>query len=245
MVIEGEDRLRPLLEGDDLDVIEGRLRAALDDEETDAGRAEVMTQFGRVALWRGRPDTAREFLDEAERLAGDVPVVRARLLIERGRVERQRGDAEEAKRLLEQACAAALAADQPFIAADAAHSRALAGDMVEWTQRGVELADRYPGAAYWRGTLLLNLGDWQWKHALYDESLASCRAALETREQDSRNAGIREEARFGVGRALRAVGRADEAIPFLEQALAWAQTNFPDWEMTEQFRAELEAARDG
>jgi len=245
VVIEGEDRLRPLLDADDLDGTEGRLRAALDAEDMDAGRGEVVTQLARVELWRGRPDAARELLEDAEQLGGDVPVVRARLLLERGRVERQRGDAEEAKRLLEQAYDAALAADQPFIAADAAHSRALAGEMVEWTRRGLQVADRHPGAAYWRGTLLLNLGDWQWERGLYEESLESSRGALEAREQDSRNPGIREEARFGVGRALRALGRPDEAIPFLEQALAWAQANFPDWPGTEQFRAELEAARDG
>jgi tetratricopeptide (TPR) repeat protein len=237
--------LRALWDSADLEVSEAQLRAALDREETDAGRAEVLTQLARVELNRGRPEAAHELLGEAERLAGDDPVVRARLLLERGRVERRFGDAEEAKRLLEQACDAALAADQPFIAVDAIHSRALAGDMVAWTGRGLELADRYPGAAYWRGTLLLNLGEWQWEHALYDESFVNYRAALEAREQDSRNPGIREEARFGVGRALRALGRPDEAIPFLEEALAWAEATHPDWPMTEQFRAELEAARDG
>ena len=78
--MEGEDRLRPLLDADDLVGTEGRLRAALDAEDTDAGRAEVMTQLARVELWHGWPDAARELLDDAGRLAGDVPVVRARLL---------------------------------------------------------------------------------------------------------------------------------------------------------------------
>jgi len=245
MVEGGEDRLRPVWDSADLDVSEARLRAALAEEETEAGRAEVLTQLARVELNRQRPDTARELLDEAERLAGSVPVVHARLLLERGRIARRSGDADAAKRLLEHAFEAALAADQPFIAADAAHSRALTGDMAEWTQRGLEVAARYPGAAYWRGTLLLNLGDWQWKQGLYEESLANCQAALEAREQDARNPGIREEARFGLGRALRALGRPDEAIPFLDQAHAWAEATYPDWPMTKEFRAELEAARDG
>ncbi len=229
----------------DPEMSEARLRAALEEEETEAGRAEVLTQLARVELDRQRPDAARELLDEAERLAGSVPVVHARLLLERGRVARRSGDDAAAKRLLEHACEAALAADQPFIAADAAHARALTGDMVEWTERGLELAARYPGAAYWRGTLLLNLGDWQWEQGLYEESLANCRAALEARQKDSRNPAVREEARFGLGRALRALGRPDEAIPFLEEAHAWAETTHPDWPMTQEFRAELEAARHG
>ena len=108
--------------------------------------------------------------------------------------------------------------------------------------RGLELADRYPGAAYWRGTLLLNLGEWQWEAALYYESFVNCRAR-------SRRAGLApwasEEGPLRRRRALRALGRSDEAIPFLEEALAWAEAAHPDWPMTEQFRAELEAARDG
>ena len=201
--------MRALWDSADLDVSEARLRAALDREETDAGRAEVLTQLARVELKRGRPHAAHEVLDEAERLAEDDPVVRARLLLERGRVERRSGDAEEAKRLLEHACDAALAADQPFIAVDAVHARMPVGDMVAWTRRGLGLADRYPGAAYWRRTLLLNLGEWQWEHALYDESFVNCRAALEAREQLSRNPGIRgrRPASASGGRCGRSAAR--------------------------------------
>lgn len=201
----GEDRLRPLLDPTELDATERRLRRALDAEATEAGRAEVLTQLARVESYRGRSEAARDLLDEAEGMAGDVPVVRARLLLEGGRIERRAGNDEKARDMLGQACDTALAAGEPFIAADAAHSRALAGDMLEWTQRGLDLAARYPGAAYWRGTLLLNLGEWQWERGLVAESLRSFRDALEARELDGRNPGQAEYARFGIDRALRSL----------------------------------------
>lgn len=203
-----EDRLRPLWDPADLDVSEARLRAALGDETTDAGRAEVLTQMARVELKRGHPDEAHRLLDEAESMAGEELIVRARVLLERGRVTRHFGENQEAKRLLEQAVDAALAANEPFIAADAAHARALAGDMVEWTNRGLDLTERYEGAAYWRGTLLINLGEWQWEQGDAAGALESFEGALAARERDGRNAEQLEYARYGLARSLRRLGRS-------------------------------------
>ena len=237
----GEDRLRPLWDPADLTASETRLRSALGKETSDAGRAEILTQLARVELKRGRPDEAHRFLNEADALAGETPVVRARVLLERGRVTRHFGDPDEAKRLLEQAVEAALAADQPFIAADATHSRALAGDIVEWTNRGLGLAARYEGAAYWRGTLLINLGEWQWERGDRDGALASFENAMRTRERDGRNRGQLNYARYGVARSLRSIGRAGEAVPLLEQAMIGATAD-GDNANAERFRRELAAA---
>ena len=68
-------------------------------------------------------------------------------------------DGTAALPILEQAYNAALAAGQHFMAADAAHSCALAGDMILWTDRGLDLADGFEAAAYWRGTLLCAVPD--------------------------------------------------------------------------------------
>ena len=222
-----DDRLRALFDVFDAEASEERLRAALAAETTDAGRAEVLTQLARVAFWRDRPDDAERLLQEAESLAGETGVARARVLLERGRIVRRTGGDTAAFPLLEQAYEVALAARQHFIAADAAHSCALAGDMIAWTNRGLELADRFEAARYWRGTLLLNLGDWQWEHGEPAASLATFEAALEVREQETRNPSLTEEARYGIARALRALGRPLEAIPLLEQAVRWVdETEF-------------------
>jgi tetratricopeptide (TPR) repeat protein len=220
-----EDRLRPLLDVTALDATEERLRDALAAETTDAGRAEVVTQLARVEMWRGRLDTAHSLLDQANGLAGNDGVANARILLERGRVVRRSDGDGVALPLLEQAFEAALAAGQHFMAADAAHACALAGDMVASTERGLEVADKYEAACYWRGTLLINLGEWQWERGAYEDSLSTFRAALEACEQEPRNPFLTEHARHGLARALRSLGRSPEALPLLERAVRWAEEN--------------------
>jgi tetratricopeptide (TPR) repeat protein len=239
----GEDRLCPLFDRLDVDGTENRLRSALSAETTDEGRAEVLTQLARVELAHGRLDAAQALVDQASDLAGPSGAARARVLLEGGRVARRtRGDAA-ATRLLALAYEEALTAGQYFVAADAAHSCALAGDMVTWTERGLDVAERHEAAAYWKGTLLMNLGGWQFERGSYEESLASFRAALEAKEQDPRNPELREYARFGVARALRALGRPEEAAPLLEQAVEWMSTCGRDWPEARLFSEELAAAR--
>jgi tetratricopeptide (TPR) repeat protein len=238
--VSGEDRLRPLIDPLDLDGTEERFRAALAVETTDVGRAEVLTQLARVELARGRFDAAQSLLDEADALAGESGVARARVLLEGGRVARRTQGDRAALPLLERACEEALAAGQPFIAADAAHVCALAGDRVFWTARGLDIAERFEGAAYWKGTLLENLGEWQYERGDYESSLASFRASLEAREQDGRYPALREYSRFGVGRALRALGRPKEAVPLLEEAVASMAAS---GRYARLFREELATAR--
>jgi tetratricopeptide (TPR) repeat protein len=202
-----EDRLRPLLIDGDPDATERNLRAALEGETTRPGRAEVLTQLARVQSNRGDLEAAHALLDEAAVLGGDDSVVRVRVLLERGRVLRRSAGDEQALPLLEEAFCAALAAGQDFMAADAAHSCALAGDMVVWTQRGLELAGRSPAAAYWRGTLLINLGDWYWERGENERSLEAFEAAVAAREGETRNLALTEEAHAGLLRARQALGR--------------------------------------
>jgi tetratricopeptide (TPR) repeat protein len=201
-----EDRLRPLWIDGDVKATEQNLQAALAAETTDSGRAEVLSQLARLEWVRGL-ESAGALLDEASELAGDNPVARARVLLERGRVLRRTAGDAAALPVLEEAYEAALAAGQRFMAADAAHACALAGDMIEWTQRGLEVADRYPGAAYWRGTLLINLGDWYWERGDPEGSLEAFEAAVAAREGEPRNPALTDEAREGVERARRALGR--------------------------------------
>ena len=219
------ERLSALLDPRDLDGSQQRLRAALADATTDNDRAGVLTQLARLASWRDRFDEASLLLDQAEALAGESGEARARLLLERARVLRQTNGDTEPLPLAEAAFETALAASAHFVAADAAHACALLGDMEAWTARGLEIADRHESAGYWRGTLLLNLGDWQWERGDHEAALATYEAALAARERESRNPQLTEEARVGVARALRALGRSAEAVPFLEQAVRWADEN--------------------
>ena len=239
------DRLRELWDFGDLDATEQRFRDLLAAEPLDEGRAEVLTQLARIEGLRGRFDEADALLDEAASLEAESLVVRARLDLERGRVRRSRGSPEAALPHFVAAWSTATSAGEDFIAADAAHMAALAAPDREgfraWTARGVALAGSSPDAAYWAGPLLNNLG---WAYAEdgdHAQALDAFERALAARERDGEPAQP-EVARYAVGRALRTLGRADEAVPLLEQAVAWAtESGSPDgWfheELAEEYAA--------
>ena len=241
-----DDRLRPLWDFSDLDASEERLRAQLAAESSDAGRAEVLTQLARVEGLRDRFDDGEQLIVEAEPLAGESTIARARIALERGRLRRSSGDPEAALSLFESAYALAFDAGQHFVAADAAHMAALAAGgrdgFVEWTTRGIELAEEHASASYWLGPLLNNLGWELYEAAEYTRALDAFERALAARERTPENAEPIALARFAVGKALRGLGRTEEAIPLLEHAVGWADgEGTPDgWyheELAEEYAA--------
>jgi tetratricopeptide (TPR) repeat protein len=221
------DRLRPLWDFADLDASERRFREALEEETSPAGRAEILTQLARVEGLRGDFDAGDRLVEEAESEAADELPARVRIDLERGRLYRSSGDRERALPLFESAYALALEADEGFLAGDAAHMAALAAPGREgylaWTERGIELAESSAEARYWLGPLLNNLGWEHYEAGEHAEALAAFERALAAREEDPGNAEPLALARYAVGKALRALGRSDEAVPLLEQAVAWAE----------------------
>lgn len=202
------DRLRPLWDFDDLPATEGRLRAQLDLEESPSGRAEVLTQLARVQSLQDDFDGCERLLQEAEALA-DAGVARVRIDLERGRKLRSAGDGEAAAPLFERAYADARELGETYLAGDAAHMMAISTPqrMVEWSQRGLELADSEPAAAYWAGPLLNNLG-WHYLEAGEHElALETFERALEVRRRDPDNAIAIQWAQDAVDEARQALGR--------------------------------------
>lgn len=219
------DRLRPLWDFDDLDGTEGRLRTQLELESSDVGRAEVLAELARVCGLRGDFDAGDALLDEAATRGGESRIVATRVDLERGRLRRSSGNPATARPLFESAFALALEGREHFIAADAAHMVALVAndrdDFVDWTRRGIVLAERHEEASYWLGPLLNNLG-WEYYEAGdLEPALDAFQQALRERERDHENAAATGIARYAVGKTLRALGRADEAIPLLERAVGW------------------------
>jgi tetratricopeptide (TPR) repeat protein len=158
------DRLRPAWDFNDLDASRQRFRELLESEETEAGRGEVLTQLARVDGLEERFEDGDRLLDEAESLAGDDAVVRARVDLERGRLRRSAGDHEAALPLFEASYENALAIPHEFIAVDAAHMAAIAAPDLEgrlaWADRGIALAKSSadPDVVYWLGSLYNNVG---------------------------------------------------------------------------------------
>lgn len=222
------DRLRPLWDFDELDATEERFRAEIATEADAGRRAELLTQLARVEGLRGRFDAADALFAEAESLAGGSEPARVRIDLERGRRLRSAGDPAAALPLFESAVEDALALGEDFIACDAAHMAALAAPddaaMLAWTERALEIA-RAPAAAYWRATLLNNLGWTYFDTGRFDEALAAFEEALAERELRPERPREIEIARYAVACAIRAQGRPAEAAELLERATAWSEAN--------------------
>ena len=182
------DRLRALWDFDDLHATEARLRDQLEREESDAGRAEVVTQLARVRSLQDDFDGCEGLLQEAEALSADG-LVRVRVDLERGRKLRSGGDGASAAPLFEAAFARACELGEFFLAGDAAHMVAISDEskMLEWTERGLALGESEPDAAYWAGPLLNNLGWFFYEQGDFERALETFLRALEVRKRDPDN----------------------------------------------------------
>jgi tetratricopeptide (TPR) repeat protein len=201
------DRLRPLWDFDDLAATEARLREQLEREELDVGRAEVLTQLARVHGLRDDFEGCEELLRQAEPLAGDG-VARVRVDLERGRKLRSSGDGPAAAPLFESAFARARELGEFWLAGDAAHMVAISApeNMLEWTERGLQLADAHADAAYWAGPLLNNLGWHYFELGDFKKALEVFERALEVRKRDPDNAQAIVWAQEAVDEARQALG---------------------------------------
>ena len=208
---------RDVWDFNDLELSRRRFRAAVEDEETEAGRAALFTQLARIEGLRGDFAEGERLLAMAEALGGAEGWV----LIERGRLLRSSGDGPSALPLFEAAFEEARAVDDGFLAGDAAHMAALVGDTEAWTARGIELTGKDPGR-YWLAPLLNNVGWSRYEAGDFDRALDAFKEALAVRSEDPQEPHEREIARYAVGKALRALGRIDEATGQLELAVAWA-----------------------
>jgi tetratricopeptide (TPR) repeat protein len=224
------DPLRPLWDFDDLDASEQRFRRLLDQVVTDEARAEVLIQLARVEGLRGRFDEGERLLQKAEALAGASKLADGRIQLERGRLQRSSGDERGARPLFESAFAVLLEAGEHAHAADAAHMAALVAPdrsgMLDWTQRGIDIAatSQHGQVRHWLGPLLNNLGWAYYATGDYELALAAFQDALAAREEYPEERAEIEIARYAVAKTLRALGRPGEATALLEQALSWAES---------------------
>jgi tetratricopeptide (TPR) repeat protein len=197
--------------------IEPRARAAGDVDYL----VQLLTQIARTKGLRGDFDGANAVLDEAEKLLTPTCVVgRIRYLLERGRTLNSAHKRPEAIRIFEQALRAATQAGTDFHRVDAAHMLGIAEEpekALAWNLKAIAMAEaaKSEKARMWLGALYNNTA-WTYHDSkeygraldLFEKALAHCLAHCIERGQEAQ---IRI-ARWSVGRALRSLGRFEEAL---------------------------------
>ncbi|WP_394552407.1 hypothetical protein ACDF64_16300 [Agromyces sp. MMS24-JH15] len=155
--------------------------------------------------------------------------LRSRIDLERGRLLAALGRADDAVAALTRAVREAVAAGSTFLALDGVHMLALddVGHEAEWAEQGFALleAERDPRVLRWGVALHNNLG-WTLHDAGDAEGgLREFERAVEAADHYG-TPEQRHVARWATGRALRTLGRTEEALA-VQQALAAARPDDP------------------
>lgn len=212
-------------------------------------RAELLTQIARAQGLQRRFDDGHRTLDEVTpQLAELPPRAASRYALERGRLHRSAGHPDAAQPLFLEAWQIASDHGEEAEAIDAAHMLALvvpAEQQLEWNLRALALAERTNDPRGWRwvGSLCNNIGWAYYERGAFEQALEQFERALAWREQQGRPRE-RRIARWCVGRALRSLGRVEEALTVqrdlhAEAALAGERDGYIEEELGVQADVEL------
>ena len=213
-------------------------------ESGDRGyHAELLTQIARTQGLQRKTSDALNTLDRVRDLlpnAGDR--ARIRYLLESGRVFNSAGEPVAAKPLFLEAWEQARANADDNLAVDAAHMVAIVeetDEQIGWNRRAMELAESSsdPKARKWLASLYNNLGWTYHDRGDHEEALDLFRKAQRFREERGEPGPLRI-AKWAVARALRSLGRTEEALRIQqnlksEHAAAGTQDGYVEEELGE------------
>lgn len=177
---------------------------------------QLLSQIALAQALQKQFDAAHKTLDVAEALlTPDYDLAHVRILLERGRVFHQAGNLVEALIFFKKAFEHGLRCACDKYTIDAAHMIAIvvekAEEKIAWNQRAIDMAKKNQQAGAWLGSLYHNLGQNYFDAQQPEKALEAFEKALEYRKQEGYIPNIRT-ARWARARALRALGRLDEAI---------------------------------
>lgn len=189
-------------------------REELKNPHSQEEQIEIWAQIARCYGLQGQFERAHEILDdhwqEAERVKGR-PL--ASFLLERGRVFRSAGAVERAYEFFDRAADS----DELDLKLDAMHMQAIVAepdDAIKINTEALEIARAATDnewARRWAGTLASNLGWSYFDQGRYEEALGCFQEGLEERNGRGTASQI-HQAKWAVGRCLRALGRYDAAL---------------------------------
>jgi len=197
---------------------EKKFRGLLPDAHDPDTRLQLLTQIARTLGLQGKFADAHAVLDGVEKeMTPDLATVRARYLLERGRVFNSSKQADRARPLFLEAWELGRSAEVDFHTVDAAHMMAIVEppeEKLAWNEKAMAAAEasKDPRARGWLGTLYNNIG-WDYHAAgRYEEALATHQKALRWFAENRPGTQQERIARWSVARQLRAVGRVAEAL---------------------------------
>jgi tetratricopeptide (TPR) repeat protein len=225
---------------------EARFAEAARNEPDTTTRQVLLTQLARAQGMQDAFDKAHATLDGLGDVAALDPEPAVRALLERGRLANSAGDPAAAAPLFRDAYDRAVAAGLGGLAADAAHMLgiALPDEHEDWFQRGMAAADGSPDrlARRMEGALQNNLA-WAYADAgRWPDALPLLDGAVEARRAAGDPAGL-FFARWARARALRALGRHDEALAELRE-LAATPEGAADSDVADEIAANEAGRRD-
>lgn len=187
--------------------------------------AELLTQLARSLGLQQQLDAAHAILDQVEPLLSQTRArVRARYLLERGRMFNSSGFKEKAASLFAQAWDWAQKHGEEDLAVDAAHMVAIArpDESLEWNLRALEVSlhSDLPAARQWQGSLYNNLGWTYFERKQYDSAHRCFEQALTCREARAKPRDLLA-ARWCLAKCMRFEGKLDSSLAVqreLEQA---------------------------
>jgi tetratricopeptide (TPR) repeat protein len=178
---------------------------------------QLLTQIARAECLQRKYDLAHATLDHVRSMSiDDLPVVRVRYLLERGRVFNDTGNYDQAKRHFLEAWDLARASRLDGYAVDAAHMMGIIepGDQaLEWNLEAVRYAKASddPEARRWLATLQNNIGWTYFAMQQYDNALEVFQDALQLRIAQGSPGPVRI-ARYSIAKARRMLGQLDQAL---------------------------------
>src|SRR5262249_45711720 len=205
---------------------EARFRAELERlPPGSVARLELLTQVARAQGLDRRFDAAHATLDQVEKkMSGRPARVTVRYLLERSRVYNSSGAPDKALPLFRDALERARAAGEDFLAIDAAHMLGIAAppeERLDWNLEAVAMTERTTDARSkrWLASLYNNIGWTYHDRRDYSLALAYFEKALPAWEARGDPSAIRA-GRWAIARALRSLGRYDEAQAIQRALLA-------------------------
>ncbi len=207
----------------------GRFRTAAEGAEG-LERLEALTQAARAEGLQRHFAEAFGILAEVDAEVAAAVSDRAlnrvagRAQLERGRLQRDTGDAPAAWESFTLAFHEFIAAEDDALAVDAAHMAGLVAEdattRLDWTARALRMAEHSedPAARAWRASLHNNLGWERFDGGEPELALVHFEQGLELRAEAGAEPAWRI-ARWAVARCLRELGRVDEAL-LMQRALA-------------------------